>query len=73
MERLSHLPDAFWLRPMAAVIWAKTEQIFAPEFTLEKLVPEVLAAVKPFEEKHGKAIPVIAAGAFTPVRTSTNF
>jgi len=50
-------------RPMAGGhLGLKPEQIFAPEFTLEKLVPEVLAAVKPFEDKHGKAIPVIAAG-----------
>lgn len=63
-ERLSHLPDAFVVEgPMAGGhLGLKPEQIFAPEFTLEKLVPEVLAAVKPFEEKHGKAIPVIAAG-----------
>ena len=63
-ERLSHLPDAFVVEgPMAGGhLGLKPEQIFAPEFTLEKLVPEVLSAVKPFEEKHGKAIPVIAAG-----------
>lgn len=63
-ERLSHLPDAFVVEgPMAGGhLGLKPEQIFAPEFTLEKLVPEVLAAVKPFEEKHGRAIPVIAAG-----------
>jgi nitronate monooxygenase len=63
-ERLSHLPDAFVVEgPMAGGhLGLKPEQIFAPEFTLEKLVPEVLAAVKPFEKKHGKAIPVIAAG-----------
>jgi len=28
----------------------KPEQIFAPEFTLEKLVPEVLSAVKPLKK-----------------------
>ncbi len=63
-ERHSHLPDAFVVEgPMAGGhLGLKPEQIFAPEYTLEKLVPEVLAAVKPFEEKHGRAIPVIAAG-----------
>ncbi len=63
-ERLSHLPDAFVVEgPMAGGhLGLKPEQIFAPEFTLEILVAEVLAAVKPFEEKHGRAIPVIAAG-----------
>jgi nitronate monooxygenase len=63
-ERLSYLPDAFVVEgPMAGGhLGLKPEQIFAPEFTLEKLVAEVLAAVKPFEERLGKAIPVIAAG-----------
>jgi len=63
-ERLAYLPDAFVVEgPMAGGhLGLKPEQIFAPEFTLEKLVAEVLAAVKPFEERLGKAIPVIAAG-----------
>jgi nitronate monooxygenase len=63
-ERFSRLPDAFVVEgPMAGGhLGLKPEQIFAPEFTLENLVHEVLAAVRPFEEKHGKAIPVIAAG-----------
>jgi nitronate monooxygenase len=63
-ERLSYLPDAFVVEgPMAGGhLGLKPEQIFAPEYTLENLVSEVLAAVKPFEGKHGKAIPVIAAG-----------
>ena len=62
--RLSHLPDAFVVEgPMAGGhLGLKPEQIFAPEFTLEKLVAEVLAAVKPFEAESGQAIPVIAAG-----------
>lgn len=38
------------------------EQIFDPAFSLEKLLPEVLEAVKPYEEKFGRKIPVIAAG-----------
>lgn len=32
------------------------------DYALEKLVPEVVAAVKPFEAKCGRPIPVIAAG-----------
>ena len=62
--RYSHLPDAFVVEgPMAGGhLGLKPEQIFDPEFTLERLVSEVLTAVKPFEEQHGKAIPVIAAG-----------
>jgi nitronate monooxygenase len=39
------------------------EQLQTPEkYSLEKLLPEVLEAVKPFEDKYGKKIPVIAAG-----------
>jgi len=37
-------------------------QLDDPEFTLEKLLPEVLAEVKYFEEKYNTTIPVIAAG-----------
>jgi nitronate monooxygenase len=62
--KLSYLPDAFVVEgPMAGGhLGLKREQIFAPEFTLEKLVAEVLTAVKPFEAECGRAIPVIAAG-----------
>jgi nitronate monooxygenase len=40
----------------------KREQIFEPEFALEKLVSEVLEAVRPFETEYKTTIPVIAAG-----------
>ena len=39
------------------------EQLREPEkYSLSVLLPEVLAAVEPFEEKHGRKIPVIAGG-----------
>jgi nitronate monooxygenase len=39
------------------------EQLREPEkYSLSILLPEVLAAVKPFEEKHRRKIPVIAGG-----------
>jgi nitronate monooxygenase len=39
------------------------EQLQEPEkYTLDILLPEVLASVKPFEDKYGRRIPVIAAG-----------
>jgi nitronate monooxygenase len=62
--KLSHLPDAFVVEgPMAGGhLGFKREQIFAPEYSLEKLVSEVLDAVKPFEKEFDTAIPVIAAG-----------
>ena len=38
------------------------DQIFDPNFKLEKLIPEVWQTVHTFTEKYGKEIPVIAAG-----------
>jgi nitronate monooxygenase len=39
------------------------EQLEHPEdFSLEKLLPEVLEVIKPYEDKYEKKIPVIAAG-----------
>jgi nitronate monooxygenase len=40
----------------------KKEQIDDPEYRLENILPEVISAIKPFEEKSGAGIPVIAAG-----------
>jgi len=40
----------------------KAEQLDDSAFALEKIVPEVIEAVKPFEEKTGRKIPVIAGG-----------
>jgi NAD(P)H-dependent flavin oxidoreductase YrpB (nitropropane dioxygenase family) len=33
-----------------------------PEFSLEKILPEVVEIVEPFQQKYGRSIPVIAAG-----------
>jgi NAD(P)H-dependent flavin oxidoreductase YrpB (nitropropane dioxygenase family) len=40
----------------------KKEQIEDPEFRLEKLVPEVIDAALVYEQRSGRAIPVVAAG-----------
>ncbi|MHB1325797.1 MAG: NAD(P)H-dependent flavin oxidoreductase [Thermoleophilia bacterium] len=40
----------------------KPEELDDPAHVLEKLIPEVIAEVKPFEDLHGVTIPVIAAG-----------
>ncbi len=40
----------------------KKEQIFNPEYALEKLIPQVVRAVRPFADTFDKQIPVIAAG-----------
>lgn len=60
----SQIPDAFVLEgPKAGGhLGFSRDHIDDPNFTLEKLLPEVLDAVKPFEDKAGRAIPVISGG-----------
>jgi NAD(P)H-dependent flavin oxidoreductase YrpB (nitropropane dioxygenase family) len=59
-----YLPDAFVVEgPKAGGhLGFKRENIEDSHYTLEELVPEVVKEVKPFEEKYGVEIPVIAAG-----------
>jgi len=40
----------------------KKEQINVPDHALEKILPEVISIIKPFEQYFNKNIPVIAAG-----------
>ena len=63
-ERYDYLPDAVVVEgPLAGGhLGFHYEQISDPNYALEKLIPDVLAAVKPFAEKSGRDIPVIAAG-----------
>lgn len=63
-ERYAYPPDAIVVEgPLAGGhLGFKPEQINHPAYALERLVAEVLAELKPFEAKHQKAIPVIAAG-----------
>ncbi len=63
-EKYNRLPDAIVVEgPLAGGhLGFKEETIGDPEFSLEKLVPEVIQIVKPYEEKYKKPIPVIAAG-----------
>lgn len=63
-KQFNHVPDAVVLEgPLAGGhLGFKKEDITNPDFTLENLLPGVIDAVKPFEEKFGKKIPVIAAG-----------
>lgn len=64
LKKFDYIPDAFVVEgPKAGGhLGFKAEQIDDPAFKLENLVQEVVAAVKPFEEKHGCRIPIIAAG-----------
>jgi len=63
-KQYSHVPDAVVVEgPLAGGhLGFKKEQINDPDYALEKLVPEVVAAIKPFQEQFNKNIPVIAAG-----------
>jgi NAD(P)H-dependent flavin oxidoreductase YrpB (nitropropane dioxygenase family) len=64
LARFDRLPDAFVVEgPRAGGhLGFKPEEINSPEHALERLVPEVTDCLKKFEDKKGRAIPVIAAG-----------
>lgn len=64
LSRFDYLPDGFVVEgPKAGGhLGFKPEEIGNSDYALEKLVPEVIDAVKPLEDKYGRAIPVIAAG-----------
>jgi nitronate monooxygenase len=63
-EKYNYIPDGFVVEgPLAGGhLGFLPEQIENPDYQLEKLVPQVLEAVRPLEEKAGRKIPVIAAG-----------
>lgn len=64
LNRADYLPDAFVVEgPKAGGhLGYKPEDLDDPKHALEAVVPQVIEAVKPFEDAHGKAVPVIAAG-----------
>lgn len=64
LSRFGYLPDAYVVEgPKAGGhLGFKPGEIDAPGNALEVLVPEVVDAVKPLEDKYGRAVPVIAAG-----------
>jgi NAD(P)H-dependent flavin oxidoreductase YrpB (nitropropane dioxygenase family) len=59
-----YLPDAVIVEgPKAGGhLGFKEEQVGDNNFALEKLVPEIVNELKPFEEKYNKPIPLVAAG-----------
>ena len=63
-KRYNHVPDAVVVEgPLAGGhLGFKPEQIDDPEYTLEKILPDVLSIISGYEEKFNKSIPVIAAG-----------
>ncbi|CCO24078.1 NAD(P)H-dependent flavin oxidoreductase [Maridesulfovibrio hydrothermalis] len=64
ISKFDYIPDAFVVEgPKAGGhLGFKREQLDDPKFSLEEILPEVIKAVKPYEEKTGRTIPVIAAG-----------
>ncbi|MFC1915526.1 NAD(P)H-dependent flavin oxidoreductase [Chloroflexota bacterium] len=63
-KNYNHVPDAVVVEgPLAGGhLGFKKEQIHDPAYTLEKILPEVISVIKPFEQYFNKNIPVIAAG-----------
>ncbi len=64
LQRFDYLPDAFVVEgPQAGGhLGFAAEQLFDPAYSLENLVPQLVEAVKVFEDKKGRAVPIIAAG-----------
>jgi len=60
----NHVPDAVVVEgPLAGGhLGLKKEQINNPDYALEKILPEVISVVKPYEQYFSKSIPIIAAG-----------
>lgn len=64
LSKYDYLPDGFVVEgPKAGGhLGFRPEDLDQPEFQLEHILPEVVEAVKPFEQETGRRIPVIAAG-----------
>lgn len=63
-KQFNHIPDAVVVEgPLAGGhLGFKKEQINNPDYALEKILPEVISAIKPYEKLFIKSVPVIAAG-----------
>ncbi len=63
-EKAKCVPDAFVVEgPLAGGhLGFRKEDIGNPDHALERLVPDVIKAVEPYEQQFGKRLPVIAAG-----------
>jgi len=63
-KNYNHVPDAVVVEgPLAGGhLGFKKEQLNDPDYALEKILPEVISVLKPYEESFNKSIPVIAAG-----------
>ena len=63
-KRYNHVPDAVVVEgPLAGGhLGFRKDHIDNPDYTLEKILPEVITVVKSYEEQFNRSIPVIAAG-----------
>ncbi|MFC2004308.1 NAD(P)H-dependent flavin oxidoreductase [Chloroflexota bacterium] len=63
-KHYNRVPDAVVVEgPLAGGhLGFRKEQINDPDYALEKILPEVISIIKPFEQHFNKNIPVIAAG-----------
>jgi len=63
-KNFNHIPDGVVVEgPLAGGhLGFKKEQINNPDYTLEKILPEVISVIRSFEQQFNKNIPVIAAG-----------
>lgn len=63
-KKYNHVPDAVVVEgPLAGGhLGFKKEQINNSDYALEKILPDVISTIKPFEQQFNKSIPVIAAG-----------
>ena len=63
-KKYNYVPDAVVVEgPLAGGhLGFKKEQINNSDYALEKILPDVISTIKPFEQQFNKSIPVIAAG-----------
>lgn len=63
-KKYDRIPDAVVVEgPRAGGhLGFRREQIDDPAYALERLLPEVVTALQPFEQAYGKSLPVLAAG-----------
>ncbi|XUW99433.1 MAG: nitronate monooxygenase [Dehalogenimonas sp.] len=63
-DDFNYTPDAFVVEgPLAGGhLGFKAEELDLPQNRIERLVPEVIEAVKPFEQAAGRPIPIIGGG-----------
>jgi len=63
-KHYNHVPDAVVVEgPLAGGhLGFKKEYLSNPDYALEKILPEVISVIKPYEQDFNKNLPVIAAG-----------